>query len=66
MEQLIKKGKTNQEIEAFCMRFNISKQDETKSRWNVSDKKLKDIKNILMEIQEDKFIQTELDNILKK
>ena len=66
LEQLISKGKPSSDIEAFCARFSIAKTDETKCRWNVSEKKLKDISNILMEIPEDKFIQTELDNILKK
>ena len=34
--------------------------------WSVSDKSLKDIENVLLEISDDKYIQTELDNILKK
>ncbi len=34
---------TTQEIEVFCERFNISPQDLTKCKWNVSAKKLKDI-----------------------
>ena len=48
LEQLISKGKPNPEIEAFCARFDVAKTDETKCRWNVSEKKLKDISNILM------------------
>lgn len=39
LEQLLtQKNTANKEIETFCKRFNISKQDETKSRWNVSYK----------------------------
>lgn len=36
-----------------------------KCKWNVSDKKQKDIESILMMIKDDEFIQRELDNILK-
>ena len=36
LEQLIDKGKTNQEIDEFCKRFKIDPIDLMKSKWNVS------------------------------
>jgi len=41
-------------------------QDLKKCEWNVSQKKQKDIENILMVIKDDDFIKAELDNILKQ
>jgi len=63
---LILNGKPTQDIDIFCQRFNISKEEKTKCSWNVSAKQLKDIENILMDISDDDYIQTQLDNILKK
>lgn len=65
LEQLIRSGKSNQDIDTFCTRFGISKLEKTKCSWNVSSKQLKDIENILMDITDDTYIQTQLDNILK-
>jgi hypothetical protein len=66
LEQLFTQNKSPQDIETFCQRFKISKELKTKCSWNVSAKELKDIEGILMEIADDEYIQTQLDNILKK
>ena len=66
LEQMIVKEKPNKEIEEFCDRYNITEQELLKSKWNVSNKELKEIETILMGIRDDPFIQNELDSILKK
>jgi hypothetical protein len=54
---MLGKKKPPNEIAEFCERFGIRPLQKTKCMWSVSEKSLKDIENVLLEISDDDYIQ---------
>jgi len=66
LKELLQAGRPQNEINDFKVRFKVSSLGFYMSQWSVSAKSLNDIINNLLEINDEKFIQKELDEVLRK
>ena len=61
LKELLQASRPQNEINEFRVRFKVSSLGFYMSQWSVSAKSLNDIINNLLEINDEKFIQRELD-----